>query len=99
MPPYTGPYPYTNSGSATSVVVSNTSFTGNVGNTGTITGALTVTNSTIHGAIFDYGYIGGGILISDAASHINSTNTAILMPKAFRPSRTRSPTPAAISDS
>ena len=70
--PYTGPFPYTNAGVTSSISVNNTTFSGNVGNTGTITGALTVTNSHINGSIFDSGFIGGGILVSDAASVINS---------------------------
>jgi len=53
---YTGPFPYTNNGTTTSIVVSNTSFSGDLINDGQITpGGITVTNSTIAGEISDTG--------------------------------------------
>src|SRR5215471_13027061 len=68
---YSGPFPHNNTGVTSAVNVASTTFTGNVGNTGTITGALTVTNSRINGEILDSGFIGAGIKI-DAASTISA---------------------------
>ena len=34
---YTGPFPHTNTGTTSAIIVSDKTFTGNVGNTGTIT--------------------------------------------------------------
>ena len=61
---YTGPFPYTNTGTAVAIDVTNTSFTGNVSNTGVINpGGIVVTSSTIDGGIYDSGFIGGGIRV------------------------------------
>jgi hypothetical protein len=61
---YTGPFPYTNAGTAVAIDVKNTSFTGNVSNTGVINpGGIAVTSSTIDGGIYDSGFIGGGISV------------------------------------
>jgi hypothetical protein len=47
---YTGPFRHTNTGITGSITVSNTKFSGNVGNTGTIsTGGIKVVSSTIEG--------------------------------------------------
>ena len=86
---YTGPYAggYINSGAASCIVVNNTSFTGNLGNTGTIsagsitngTGIAVINNSTITGQITDSGVIsvtGPGILI-DSTSKVVSGGTGI----------------------
>ena len=37
---YTGPFPHTNTGTTSAIIVSDKTFTGNVGNTGTITPGL-----------------------------------------------------------
>ena len=77
MAAYTGPFPYTNAGTVTAINVINTTFSGNVGNSGTITGPLTVTNSRINGEIFDNGFIGGGILI-DSASIVSAGSSSAI---------------------
>ncbi|HLW92482.1 MAG TPA: hypothetical protein VKS78_14445, partial [Roseiarcus sp.] len=77
MAGYSGPFPFTNTGTLTSVTIDGTTFVGNVSNSGTITGAISVgLNAKIYGGIIDSGFIGGGIAI-DATSHIDSTKTAI----------------------
>jgi hypothetical protein len=76
---YTGPYspPYTNSGTVACIVVANTSFTGNLSNTGTINpSGIAVQGSTITGSIQSSGTLIGGISI-DASSRINSAGSAI----------------------
>ncbi len=83
---YTGPFVggHTNSGATGCIVVNNTSFSGTLGNTGTIspggpTGIAVVNGSTISGQISDLGIIaasGFGILI-DGTSKINSVGFAI----------------------
>jgi len=80
---YTGPFPHNNAGSISAIVVSGTSFTGNVGNTGKIapgltggTGIRVEKDSTINGAISNAGTIdvvGDGIAITGSTSaHDNS---------------------------
>jgi hypothetical protein len=73
---YTGPFGHTNAGATACITVANTSFTGNLVNTGTIspgnpTGIL-ISGSTITGAVSNTGTIsaGSGIVIK------NSTITA-----------------------
>jgi outer membrane autotransporter protein len=74
---YTGPYPYTNAGSIACIVVANTSFTGDLSNTGTISpSGIAVTGSTITGSILSGGTTIGGISV-DASSRINSSGPAI----------------------
>jgi hypothetical protein len=74
---YTGPFPYTNAGTAVAIDVNNTSFTGNVSNTGVINpGGIAVTSSTIDGGIYDSGFIGGGISV-DSHSVLVSTADGI----------------------
>ena len=65
---YTGPFPHANSGSVSAIIVSATSFTGNVGNTGKIApgdatgvGILVNNDSTIDGAISNSGVIEGSL--------------------------------------
>jgi hypothetical protein len=74
---YTGSFPYTNAGTVACIVVANTSFTGNLSNTGTISpSGIAVTGSTITGSILSSGTLIGGISI-DTASRINSAGSAI----------------------
>jgi hypothetical protein len=84
---YTGSFSggYTSSGTTACITVSNTSFSGTLGNSGTIslgpTGIAVVNNSTINGGISDSGTISAtnhGILI-DHSSKVTSTGTAILI--------------------
>jgi hypothetical protein len=74
---YTGPFAggYTNSGATACITVNNTSFTGTLGNTGTIspgpTGIAVVNHSTITGQITDSGTISAsshGILIDNSSA-------------------------------
>jgi len=59
------------------VAVTNTSFTGNITNEGTISpGGITFSNGTITGSIISTGTIAGGISL-DSKSAISSTGTAI----------------------
>jgi len=61
------------------VAVTNTSFTGDITNEGTITpGGITFNNGTITGSIASSGIISGGISL-DSASAITSAGTAILI--------------------
>jgi hypothetical protein len=74
---YTGPFPYTNNGTVTSVTVSDTTFSGSVTNAGTISaGGITVIDSSF-GGIFDEGFIAGGISI-DKSSELDG-NLAIVI--------------------
>jgi uncharacterized protein with beta-barrel porin domain len=86
---YTGPFTggYTNSGTTACIVVNNTSFSGTLGNSGTIspgstpngTGIAVTNNSTITGQITDSGVIsttGYGILV-DSSSKVASASAAI----------------------
>ena len=76
---YTGPFPYTNTGTITAISVSHTTFSGNIDNTGKIEpGGITVTSSTIDGEIIDTGFIEGGISIG-AGSEVSSTADAIII--------------------
>ena len=74
--PYTGPFPFTNNGTITGVLVSSTSFHGSVVNNGKITlHGIVVTHSTISGQITKpSGTIIGGISL-DANSKLNSAST------------------------
>ena len=75
---YAAPYPYTNAGKTPGLCVLNTSFIGNVGNTGTITqNGIVVTNSTIMGSIVDSGTLTGGIAIDSASKVIATSGAAI----------------------
>ena len=59
------------------VAVTNTSFTGNITNEGTISpGGITLSNGTLTGSIISTGTIAGGISL-DGKSVISSTGTAI----------------------
>jgi hypothetical protein len=82
---YTGPFAggFTNPGALSCINVINTSFTGNLVNTGTISpGGINVINSTITGSISSSGFvssagvIAGGIKI-DANSTIAANITAV----------------------
>ncbi len=82
---YTGPFPHTNAGTTSAIVVSGTSFTGGVGNTGKIlvgdpTGIRVEHNSTISGAISNAGAItvaGNGIVVAGTtSSHDDSVVTS-----------------------
>ena len=74
---YSGPFPATNAGTISGICVTNTSFTGVLANTGTITtDGITVTNSQIGsggtlGQITSSGALSGGITV-DAASSITA---------------------------
>ena len=62
-----------NTGSTASIALSNTSATGNVCNSGTVSpGGVVVTNSTLNGSILDSGTIAGGISV-DGNSQINAS--------------------------
>lgn len=64
---YTGPFPYTNNGTVTSVTVSGTTFSGAINNAGTISsGGITVIDSSFR-SIFDEGFIAGGISIDQSS--------------------------------
>ena len=78
---YTGPFPHANSGSVSAIIVSATSFTGNVGNTGKIApgdatngaGIEVDNNSTINGTISNDGAIdvtGDGVVVTGAGSYV-----------------------------
>jgi uncharacterized protein with beta-barrel porin domain len=80
---YTGPFGFTNVGALSCINVINTSFTGNLVNTGTISpGGINVVNSTITGSISSSGLvssagvIAGGIKV-DATSTIAANVTAV----------------------
>ena len=85
MPCYTGPFPYTNSGSRAGICVNNTSFSGNSSNAGVVnasTGLLSPTgiqikNSTITGVIANSGTIGGGISIDGTSLISPSTGAGV----------------------
>ena len=84
---YAAPFPYTNNGTVHCIVVNNTSFSGNLVNSGTGTispgepTGISVNNSTITGQIFNAGTIsagGPGILIksnSALTSGISNSGT------------------------
>ena len=82
---YTGPYPVKFFFTTTAMVVSNTTFTGGITNSGMITpGGIIVENaSTINGGIVDNGgTIAGGIIVADTKSTIigtGSTRTGIII--------------------
>jgi hypothetical protein len=75
---FTGPYPTTFSGATNAMVISDTVFSGNVVNSGTIgAGGVSVISSTFQGGSFiDDGAIAGGIRI-DSDSEINGVFTAL----------------------
>src|SRR5580698_811711 len=81
---YTGPFPHNNAGTTSAVTVSHTSFTGSVSNTGNIgAGGIAVISGVINAktagsttAIFDSGYIAGGISV-DAASFLFASKYGI----------------------
>jgi hypothetical protein len=74
---YTGPYPFTNTGSITAMLVSNTSFSGNVVNDGTISsGGIRVLDGTINGQIKIDTFLAGGISL-DHISRVNATGPGI----------------------
>src|SRR5580704_5062757 len=82
---YTGPFGFANAGALSCINVINTSFTGNLVNTGTISpGGINVINSTITGSISSSGQvssagvIAGGIKI-DATSTIAANVGAIIV--------------------
>lgn len=81
---YTGPFGFTNNSNLSCVNVTNTSFTGSITNTGTISpGGINLTSATITGQIVDTGTIAGGITLdshssiiaSGPAININSTSS------------------------
>ena len=81
---YTGPFPHNNTGSVSAIIVSGTSFSGNVGNTGKVapgdttgTGIRVENDSTINGAISNAGTIavpGDGIAVAGTASAIDNSD-------------------------
>lgn len=72
---YSGPYPHINAGTISCVTVTNTAFSGNVSNTGTVSpGGISLTNSTITGQISSTGTIAGGITLDSASKITNVTN-------------------------
>ena len=75
---YTGPFPHTNSGNTTAIIIANTAFSGNIDNTGTISpNGIKLTNSTINGAIYNStGTIAGGITL-DSTSKIVAPDSGI----------------------
>jgi uncharacterized protein with beta-barrel porin domain len=83
---YTGPFPFTNSGSLACITVDNTPVTGDVGNgsAGTITpggsdGILVTNNSTITGQVFNAGTISGasnGIFVINGSVVTNGINNS-----------------------
>lgn len=75
---------YTNSANVSCLTITNTSFSGDVENSGTISpGGISLSNGTITGRITDYGTVaatGGRAGISvDNSSVISSTSVAILL--------------------
>jgi hypothetical protein len=70
---YTGPFPHTNAGTTTAIIIANTSFSGNIVNTGKISpNGITLSNSTITGAIDNStGTVAGGITL-DSTSKITA---------------------------
>ena len=87
VPCYTGPFPYTNSGSRAGICVNNTSFSGNSSNAGVVnpsTGLLSPTgiqikHSTINGVIANSGTISGGISIDGTSliSHASGAGVSV----------------------
>ncbi len=75
---YTGPFPHTNAGTITAIIISHTAFSGNIGNTGTISpNGITLTDSTINGSIYNStGTIAGGITL-DSTSEIVAADNGI----------------------
>lgn len=76
---YMGPFPYTNGGVTACITVNNMSFSGNLGNSGTIasgpTGIAIVNSSTITGQISDSDTISAssiGILIDNTSKIVAS---------------------------
>jgi hypothetical protein len=76
---FTGPYPKTFSGSTTGMVVSHTTFSGGVTNTGTIgTGGIAVISSTLQsGGIIDTGTILGGVKVDSHSTVVGSGGPAL----------------------
>jgi hypothetical protein len=65
--PYSGPFPYTNASVISGIEVSDSSFSGNVINEGTITNSgIAVSGSSIDGRVENSGTLTGGISISDS---------------------------------
>src|SRR5579871_5065229 len=64
MAAYTGPFPHTNTKTITSISATNTSFTGNIGNTGkietTLTTAIEIVGGSVGGIITNSGTISAG---------------------------------------
>jgi uncharacterized protein with beta-barrel porin domain len=74
---YSGPFAggYTNSGATGCIVVSNTSFTGNLVNNGTVNpSGIAFVNGTMTGQLVDGGTILGGISLDGASKIINTGN-------------------------
>ena len=72
---YTGPFPFTNSGTIDGILVA-TSFTGNVLNNGTIsTSGISVVGSSITGYVLTNGNISGGINVDRASTISTAANT------------------------
>ena len=73
---YTGPFPHSNAGNTTAIIISDTSFSGNIDNTGTISpNGITLTDSTINGAIYNStGTIAGGIKLDSTSKIIAPDN-------------------------
>ncbi|HLW89755.1 MAG TPA: helix-turn-helix transcriptional regulator [Roseiarcus sp.] len=70
---YRGPVPFTNNGTLTSVIVSDTSFSGNVSNAGVITTGLVVKSySTVSGSM------GAAIHITSSAFTGGSVNRGVI---------------------
>jgi hypothetical protein len=75
---YKGPFPYTNTGVTNQILVSGTTFSGSIVNSGTVgAGGIVVISSTFQsGGIVDVGTIVGGIKI-DSHSTIAGGGTAV----------------------
>ena len=76
---FIGPYPTTFSANTGAMVVSHTTFSGGVTNTGTIgAGGISVSSSTfLSGGIVDTGVISGGIRVDGHSRILASSGTAI----------------------
>ena len=75
---WTGPVGNTGNVTKTGITAYNATITGNLINSGTVTGGIAIDSSTINGQISDTGTLSGGIFI-DSASLIatNGANAAV----------------------
>jgi hypothetical protein len=79
---YTGPFPYTNTGTTSGISATNTSFTGNIGNSGVINGGsvgIFTQTATISGSISNAGVINAsayGIDVENTTGIKNIVNAA-----------------------